>query len=139
MALAKQLRAEIEKRLGVAAVHQSTVAKTTEQALAELAQWKQNQEKIDDEAGEEILRDPELRKQIQDRVQKQVESWAYEKVPALGGRTPMQAVKDPDGREIVESLLLHWERHEGEGLNDQGIRPDIGALRRILKLPASAS
>ena len=72
-------------------------------------------------------------------MQEKVQAWAHEKVPALGGRTPMQAVNDPDGREIVESLLVQWERHAEEGFYNQGARPDIGALRRILNLPASSS
>ncbi len=136
---AKRVRTEIEKRLGTAAVHQSTEAKSAEEMLAASPKRKQKQEKIDDESVEEMLRDPELRKQIQERVQKQVEAWAHEKVPALGGRTPMQAINDPEGREIVESLLVQWERHAEEGSYNQGILPDIGALRRILKLPASSS
>jgi hypothetical protein len=31
-------------------------------------------------------------------------------LPILGNLTPMDAVKDPDGREIVESLVLQGER-----------------------------
>ena len=31
-------------------------------------------------------------------------------IPILGNRTPMEAVKDPDGREIVESLVMQAER-----------------------------
>jgi hypothetical protein len=31
-------------------------------------------------------------------------------LPILGNRTPMDAVKDPDGREIVESLVIQAER-----------------------------
>ena len=47
-----------------------------------------------------------MRKQMQAVMQKQVESWIHQKIPALGGRTPMQAVRDPDGKEMVEALLL---------------------------------
>lgn len=136
---AERVRSEIEKRLGGAVVHQSTVAKTTDEMLAELPKRKQKQGELDDEIVEEMLRDPEARKRIQDSVQKQVEAWAHEKVPLLGGRTPMQAIKDPEGREIVESLLVQWERSAEEGAYNQGIQPDIGALRRILKMPASSS
>jgi hypothetical protein len=52
----------------------------------------------------------------------------------LGGRTPLQAVADPDGREMVEALLQGWERHN-EAPGSAGIvRPDINALRRLLNL-----
>jgi len=56
------------------------------------------------------MRDPEIRRQLEAEVQKQVEGWVRTKVPALGGRTPLQAVADPVGREIVEALLQGWER-----------------------------
>jgi hypothetical protein len=75
-----------------------------------------------------------VRKQIQEKVQKQVEAWAYEKIPALGGCTPMQAVGDPDGREIVEALLLDWERRVDEGEYQPGIQPDFNVVRKLLKL-----
>jgi len=48
------------------------------------------------------MRNPEIRRQIESEIQKQVEGWVRTKVPALGGRTPLQAVGDPDGREMVE-------------------------------------
>ena len=56
------------------------------------------------------------------------------KVPALGGHTPLQAVQDPDGREIVESLLLDWERC---GPYQSGICPDFNVVRKLLNLPTA--
>jgi hypothetical protein len=38
------------------------------------------------------------------------EHWVDEPLPILGNRTPLDAVKDPDGREIVESLVIQGER-----------------------------
>ena len=136
---ATQLRAEIEKRLGASATHQSTVAQTVDEMLAKSPKRERTRAKVDEETVDDILRDPEVRKQIQERVQKQVEAWAHQKIPILGGRTPMQAVRDPDGREIVESLLVQWERRADEGVYPHEIRPDIGALRRILNLPPPTS
>jgi hypothetical protein len=46
----------------------------------------------------------------------------------------LQAIGDPDGREIVESLLLDWERRADEGAYQPGIRPDFGAVRKLLNL-----
>ena len=63
------------------------------------------------------------------------EEWIHKKIPSLGGRTPLQAVADPDGREIVEALLLNWERHYEKPGPPGTIRPDIDAVRRLLKLP----
>jgi Protein of unknown function (DUF2384) len=81
-----------------------------------------------------LLRDPEARSRIQEMIRRQVEEWVYQKIPALGGRTPWQAIGDPDGREIVESLLLGWERRAEEGAYRPGIRPDFDAVRNLLNL-----
>jgi hypothetical protein len=41
----------------------------------------------------------------------------------------------PDSREIVEVLLLEWERRgEEPGTYPGDIRPDINAIRRLLSL-----
>jgi hypothetical protein len=81
------------------------------------------------------MRDPEVRRQIEAQLQKQVEGWVRTKLPALDGRTPMQAVADPDGREMVEALLEGWERQNEIPAARGIVRPDISALRRLLKLP----
>jgi hypothetical protein len=86
-----------------------------------------------------LLADPEARKSLQATVQKQVESWIHQKIPALGGRTPLEAVRDPDGKEMVEALLHDWERHEERFVSPNQIHPDIGALRRLLSLAPPAS
>jgi len=68
-------------------------------------------------------------------MQEQVEAWVHQKIPALGGSTPLQAVADPEGREIVEALLLGWERDLEKPGAPGSFRPDIDALRRLLNLP----
>jgi hypothetical protein len=129
---AKRLRAEIEKRLGASAVHQGTSAKTVEEMLAKAP--KRTRAPEDDDLEQALLHDPEARGRFQQIIQKQVEDWVHQKVPALGGHTPLQAVQDPDGREIVESLLLDWERR---GAYQAGIRPDFDAVRKLLSLAPS--
>jgi Protein of unknown function (DUF2384) len=100
--------------------------------LAKAPKRARSQGKEDAELEQALLHDPEARGQFQQIIQRQVEDWVYHKVPALGGRTPLQAVQDPDGREIVESLLLDWEHH---GAYQAGIRPDFNAVRKLLNLP----
>ncbi|MDQ1407688.1 MAG: hypothetical protein QOG55_3317 [Acidobacteriaceae bacterium] len=136
---AKRLRNEIEKRLRANATHLRTVAQTADEMVAKLPKRNSAREKIDEEIVDDILRDPEVRKQFREKIQKQVEAWAYQKIPILGGRTPMQAVRDPDGREIVESLLLDWERRAEEGGYQSGIRPDFNAVRKLLKVMPQTS
>jgi hypothetical protein len=47
----------------------------------------------------------------------------------------LQAVADPDGREMVEALLQGWERQNQAPGPASIVRPDISALRRLLNLP----
>jgi len=94
---AKRLRAEIEKRLGPSATHQHTIAKTVDEMLAKARKGLKAQAKRDDEFAKALRSDPKARIRIQEMIQKQVEDWVHQKIPVLGGRTPLQAVRDPDG------------------------------------------
>jgi hypothetical protein len=131
---AKRLRKEIEKRLGSMAVHESTLAQTLEEMRRSLPQHEVAEAESRDAEFEAMLQDPEVRKQLQATLQKQVEGWVREKILALGGRTPTEAVRDPDGKEMVEALLVQWERHDEQDVSPNQIRPDISAIRRLLKL-----
>lgn len=135
----KRLRSEIEKRLGSAARYESTIAQTTDEMLAKSPKRTKAQKKKDDEFVEALLRDPEAKNRLQQVIQKQTEDWVHQKISVLGGRTPLQAVHDPDGKEIVESLLLDWERRADGGAYQAGIRPDFDAVRKLLNLTPSAS
>jgi Antitoxin Xre/MbcA/ParS C-terminal toxin-binding domain len=136
---AQRLRAEIDKRLGASAVHLGTTAQTAEEMLIKAPRRATAQAKREDQFVEALLRDPEARSRFQEMVQKQVENWVHQKIPALGGRTPLQAVRDPDGREIVESLLLDWERRADEDAYQAGIRPDLNAVRKLLNITSASS
>jgi hypothetical protein len=132
---AKQIREEIELRLGSQATHAGTETETPEQMIKQAKQrnaLRGAEEEIDQD---DLMRDPEVRRQIEAEVQKQVEGWVHTKIPALGGRTPLQAVADPDGKEMVEALLQGWERQNEVPLSAGIVRPDINALRRLLNLP----
>ena len=43
-------------------------------------------------------------------MKRHYEGWLSERIPALGGKTPLQAVKTAAGREAVEALLRQIER-----------------------------
>jgi hypothetical protein len=132
---ARRIREEIEQRLGSRAIAVGTETESPEQMLKQAKQEKGlrvAEKKVDED---DLMRDPEVRRQIEAQLQKQIEGWVRTKVPALGGRTPLQAVADPDGIEMVEALLQGWER-QNEVPGPVGmVRPDINALRRLLNLP----
>ena len=131
---AARIREEIEKRLGMLAVHQSTSVKTTQEMLQERRLKKGSQSSAGENREVERKIDPEAVHYWNEQMQQEFLGWVNQKVPALGGRTPRQAVTDPDGREIVESLLLDWERSFEGPVRPGEIRPDIPAIRKLLNL-----
>jgi hypothetical protein len=128
---AAKIRQEIERRLGILVTHQKTkiqppLEKTNHRQTAKPSVSQPNSDDIAFTA------------EMQAEIQRQAENWIFQKVPALGGRTPLEAIADPDGKEIVESLLLGWERLK-ETMTDPGVfHPDINAIRRLLRLTPSA-
>ena len=49
--------------------------------------------------------DPAMRQVLADFVGEHERRWLDESIPALGGRTPREAARDPVGREELEHLL----------------------------------
>ncbi|HWZ42233.1 MAG TPA: hypothetical protein VNW97_02095 [Candidatus Saccharimonadales bacterium] len=64
--------------------------------------------------------------------QKEVDAWVHKKLSALWGRTPLQAMKDADGREAVAALILDYER-KAEASVPASARPDFSALWQMLQ------
>ena len=58
------------------------------------------------------MQHPEVRAQLAEMQRGHYESWPEIPLPALNGRTPLDAVKDADGREMVEALLNQFEGDE---------------------------
>ena len=54
---------------------------------------------------EELMQHPEIQEQLAGMICKHWESWVDQNIPALGGKSPRDAVKTADGREAVEALL----------------------------------
>ena len=129
---AARIRHEIERRLGILVVHEKTVTQSPEAMLGKRERGRAAPRRASEVAPSPI---PEMDEQVRAAFQHQVENWIYQKVPVLGGRTPLEAVGDADGKEIVESLLLDWERRNETITDPQVFRPDINGLRRLLKLP----
>ena len=53
---------------------------------------------------------PEVQAYVARYMAEYYERWLSEKIPALGGRTPLAAVRSADGREQVEALVRDLER-----------------------------
>ena len=131
---ARKIREEIEKRLGILAVHRGTRVETQEQMMEAAKKRRsavaaQNGSEAD---GAEM--DPETLREWRELMQEEANAWVHRRIPSLGGRTPMEAVADPDGREIVEGILLQWERHQERATAPGAIRADVGEVRQLLHL-----
>jgi hypothetical protein len=61
-----------------------------------------------------------------------VTQWLDEKLPALDGKTPREAVRTPEGREKVEELLKDWENMEERKRREGKPYIDIMVLRQML-------
>jgi hypothetical protein len=122
-ARAERIKNEIDKRLGILATHLKTETHPFDpaEAMRQPMNCKQSEAPL------------VISEEMREEMRKMAESWVLDKVPALGGCTPMEAVQDPDGREIVEGLLKAWERN-GQRAESNIIRPDVKTIRRLLQL-----
>jgi hypothetical protein len=81
------------------------------------------------------MESPEVQAHLRKMMEAHWENWYREKIPALGNRTPLQAAKRKDGRELLESLLIEYARRDGIPENPL-LQPDLAAMRKRLGLPA---
>jgi len=106
---AEKIRKEIETRLDKGLRYKTTVIQSTDYMLRERRRT-QGGEDIAGSEHYELMKLPEVREQLARMIAAHWKGWINEKLPALGGRSPRQAVKDADGRESVEALLVSAER-----------------------------
>lgn len=59
-------------------------------------------------------------------------NWLDEKIPALGAKTPREAVRDFEGREQLVALLKELENREARRAKDTGVGYDARWLWREL-------
>ena len=129
---AKLIRAQIAKRLGERATFLSDETKSLDGMLVE------EERRANTPEGTRALKEheafqqrPEVQEFMRQSMEEHWESWVDEKIPALGGKTPRKAVRDPDGRERVEALLLQFERHDAGRQRSY----DFDRVRERLGLP----
>ena len=59
---------------------------------------------------EELLKQPEVRAKLEQLQRRHYENWPEVALPALNNKTPLEAVRNADGREMVEALIAQFER-----------------------------
>jgi hypothetical protein len=102
------LRNIVTKALGERARYCATEIESVEKLLAEDRESARAAE--EDAALAEL---PEVQARVREMMAKHYEHWVDDKIPALGGRTPLEAVEDPDGREAIQALVRQIERDGG--------------------------
>lgn len=81
----------------------------------------------------ELNERPEVRAHMAEILRQHYHDWPRQQLPALKGKTPLQAIKTRDGKEMVEALLLDFERRSQN--TDPPLDPTIFAeLREQLGL-----
>ena len=106
---ARRIRALIEERLGAQARYRTTVVQSAEAMLTE-AQARRGSPRAADTRFDELNARPEVQAMLSDMLKAHYTDWPRQPLPALGGKTPLEAVRDAGGREVVEGLLIDIER-----------------------------
>jgi len=107
---AKVISAEIDNRLGKHARYKTTEIQSPESipAKEKIAEGRNLEKEM---SHDKLMQLPEVHDKVANILTAHWEDWINQKIPALGGITPREAVKNPDGRESVKALLLDAERH----------------------------
>ena len=109
-ARADAIRKTIETALGEDVRYRASEIQSPERMLADLQAARGASGGAASEEHNRLAELPEVREKISAMMAAHWEHWVDQPIPILGNRTPMEAVKDPAGREIVELLVMQAER-----------------------------
>jgi hypothetical protein len=127
---ANKFKTQAKKLLGPNARYRTTVIESPEAMLARGAPAMTQQQRAEQEALES---DPDVQAEMAKFLEAHYDHWLNDRIPALGNKTPRQAVKTPEGRELVEALLVQFERDMREQ-KMPGSETLIERLREHLKM-----
>ena len=85
---------------------QSMLARSEKEGLSPQARRREQE-------AEDLNALPEVQAHLTEMLRQHYRDWPHEKLPILKGKTPLQAVKTHDGREMVEALIVELERDIG--------------------------
>ncbi|MEX1139143.1 MAG: hypothetical protein WEF53_07385 [Bacteroidota bacterium] len=127
-----KVQKEIKKRLGEEAVLLKTEIRSQEGVMRETEKPGRGPKELT-ENDRLIKESPEIAAMVKETMERHWSSWPDEPLPALRGMTPRQAMKDSEGRELLESLLMEFELHN-HAEKDPFLRVDVEKLRKELGL-----
>jgi SEC-C motif len=123
---AQEFKTIVEQRLGSEARLRADRIRSVESMLAERNPGGPEHSVREAESAA-LAQHPEVQARVQQMMAEHFERWVTEMIPALNGQTPLEAVRDPDGREKVMALVIEAER----GARRMKPPVDPAALRRV--------
>jgi hypothetical protein len=97
----------VSKALGARVKYRATEIQSAERALEEAMDGERATPDVDEM---ELAEHPAIKAQLTGMLSQHYDDWLRQKIPALGGKTPLQAAKDTHGREMLEALVAQIER-----------------------------
>jgi hypothetical protein len=129
---AAEFKRLVSERLGEKARYRVTEIQSMERLLAEARAKPPHADTQADRDQAALMARPEVQAHLRGMMARHYEEWVDEKLPALRGKTPREAVRTAAGREKVEALIREIERM-GPGMG--GYEPSItDSLRERLGL-----
>ena len=107
---AAEFKRLVSERLGEKARYRVTEIQSMERLLAEARAKPPRADTQADRDQAALMARPEVQAQLRGMVARHYEAWVDEKLPALQGQTPREAVRTAAGREKVEALIRDIER-----------------------------
>ena len=139
-ARAEEIKELVEDRLGDHIRYKTTLISPIEGTVQELWQKRFNKEGfVPGPSGSYVGSSdfdpdaPELQELLKKLADEHWSKWYDIPVPALNNMTPLEAASSPEGRDLLESLLLYYES-ESERRGTDAFAPDIAGIRRELGL-----
>lgn len=108
---AKKFQVELKKRLASGWKLKTTLIEPIEAKLKEMDFRPPIQKQIETrKESDELMKHPEMIKHMEKMMKSHWENWVKTPIPALDGKTPLNAIKSKIGREKLDALLTQFER-----------------------------
>lgn len=120
----------LKKLLGNNVEFQKSLIESTEQKMKSLPE----KNSVSSKSDLNPMDVPEIREQMMAMAKAHWNSWFDTSIPALDDKTPRQAAKTKKGRELLEALLLQYERMDDQKDKNDPFRADIDFIKTTLKL-----
>lgn len=125
------IKKKITSLLGAQAKYKTTKIQSAESIMQKAQKTSSKKEQEDISA---LNNRPEIKQYIEEMYSKHWQQWIYDKIPALNYKTPMEAVKDADGREMIKALLDQFEMTDRNAPLHQKQKKYIDEARKKLGL-----